>query len=110
MHIYNREKEKIMKRKIKVASVCGSGTVSSSMVSQKIMNILKENGYQAEALEVNPSGMDMIAGSGDIDMICHTCPLKKDYGIPKINATGFLTGIGEENIAKQILEIAEKLQ
>ena len=99
-----------MRKKIRVASVCGSGTVSSSMVSQKILSILKSNGYQAEALEVNPSGMDMIAGSGDVDMICHTCPLKKDYGIPKINATGFLTGIGEDKIASQILEIAAELQ
>lgn len=99
-----------MSRRIKVASVCGSGTVSSSMVSQKIIDILKSAGYQVEAVEVNPSGMDMIAESGDVDMICHTCPLKKDYGIPKINATGFLTGIGEDSIAEQILEVAKNIK
>ena len=98
-----------MNRKIKVASVCGSGTVSSSMVSQKITEILKNNGYKVEAVEVNPQGLDFIVGSGGIDMICHTCPIKKDYGIPKINSTGFLTGINESKIEEEILKVAKTL-
>ena len=99
-----------MNRKIKVVSVCGSGTVSSSMVSQKIKELLKKHGYKAEAVEVNPQGLDLVANSGDIDLIFHTCPVKKDYGVPKINATGFLTGINEDKIEEEMLNAIEKLK
>ncbi|MGO3792423.1 MAG: hypothetical protein ACTJG1_13320 [Enterococcus gilvus] len=37
-----------MMTEIKVLSVCGSGTVSSAMVGERIVELLEEHGYEAE--------------------------------------------------------------
>ena len=44
-------------RAIKVLSVCGSGTVSSAMLSSKLADIFEEKGYEMEATEVSPGGV-----------------------------------------------------
>ena len=38
---------------IKILSVCGSGTVSSAMVGERIVELLEEYGYEVEIQEVN---------------------------------------------------------
>ena len=41
-------------RPVKILSVCGSGTVSSAMLSSKLADVLEEKGYDLEATEVAP--------------------------------------------------------
>lgn len=46
-------------RPINILSVCGSGTVSSAMLTSKLTDILEENGYEVEATEVAPGGVEL---------------------------------------------------
>lgn len=97
-------------RKIKILSVCGSGTVSSALVSRKLHEILEEeNGYSIETIEVNPSGVASEMLSGNYDLIIYTSPVYGEYDIPKINGTSFMTGIGEEELIERLLEEIKKI-
>ncbi|MTD37515.1 PTS fructose transporter subunit IIB [Erwinia sp. CPCC 100877] len=96
-------------KKINVISVCGSGTVTSTMVANKVKDFLEENGYQAQTVEVNPGGVEGQLASGNWDIIVHTSPLKSSYEIPTINSVGLLTGMGEEEFFEELLETAKQI-
>ena len=91
--------------KINVLSVCGSGTVTSSMLSAKIKEHLGQLGFNVNATEVNPGGIETALGSGSFDFIAYTCPIKDVYGVPIVSAMGFLTGFGEEEFIEEVLTI-----
>ena len=95
-------------RAIKVLSVCGSGTVSSAMISSKLEDVFAEN--DREATEVSPGGVPGAMQSGGYDMIVYTSPVEGDYGVPILNATGFLVGINEEEFIEELMQVVEKLQ
>ena len=96
-------------RKLNIISVCGSGTVTSSMIANKVKDLLEDNGYSASTVEVNPGGVDALLSSGTYDLIVHTSPLTGTYEIPTINSVGFLTGMGEEEFIEELLDTVKQL-
>ena len=96
-------------RPVKILSVCGSGTVSSAMVASKLQDVLTEHGYKMEATEVAPGGVELAVGSGSYDLIAYTSPVEDRYGIPVLNATGFLVGINEDEFVEELLNAVSKL-
>ena len=92
-------------KRVKILTVCGSGTVSSSMLSEKLKDTLGEYGYQVVTEEVNPGGVSGAMISGDFDLIAFTSPIQGNYDIPVINAVGFLTGFAEEEFIEEVLEV-----
>lgn len=98
-------------KKVSILSVCGSGTVTSSMVAGKLKEKLKEKGYDVATTESRPTEALNLAKSGRFDLITFTSPLAPgDYGIPAINAFACLTGIGEEDFLAEVLKTIENLQ
>ncbi|MDF2544656.1 MAG: putative system, galactitol-specific component [Anaerocolumna sp.] len=97
-------------RAVKILSVCGSGTVSSAMLSSKLTDVLEENGYHVEATEVSPGGVEGAMAAGKYDLIAYTSPVEGDYGVPILNATGFLVGINEDEFVEELLEAVGKLK
>lgn len=95
-----------------VLAVCGSGTVTSSMVANSLKDTLKDD-YNISGVttrEANPSEALQLAQSGNFDFIINTSPLPKgDYGIPAVNATGLLTGFGEEEFFEEVMEVINNL-
>jgi len=99
-----------MKKRFKVLSVCGSGTVTSSMVALKLKDALDEKGISIAATEAKPTeALNLISGGG-FDFIINTSPLiAGDYGVPIINAVGFLTGFGEEEFIENIMAVINEI-
>ncbi|GFZ31598.1 PTS fructose transporter subunit IIB [Clostridium zeae] len=94
----------------RVLSVCGSGTVTSSMIAEKLKDELEERGIRITATEAKPTEALNLAQGGGFDFITHTSPLPKaDYGIPTINAVGFLTGFGEEEFLDEVMKVIKEL-
>lgn len=94
---------------VRVLSVCGSGTVSSTMIATKMEDRFQELGYSFEAVEVNPGGIGPALMSGHYDFIAYTSPIDEDVGLPAINAVGFMTGFAEEEFMEQALQILKDL-
>ena len=87
---------------VSVLSVCGSGTVSSTMIAVKMQE-------QFEATEVSPGGVKLALMSGHYDFIAYTSPIEDDVDIPKINAVGFMTGFAEEEFMEEALRVLDQL-
>ena len=97
-------------RAVKILSACGSGTVSSAMLSSKLADVLEEKGYDMEGTEVAPGGVSLAVASGGYDLIAYTSPVEDIYGIPVLNATGFLVGINDEEFIEELLDVVGKLE
>ena len=90
---------------VNILSVCGSGTVTSSMVAGKLKEKLKEKGYALSTTEARPTEALNLAQSGRFDILTHTSPLPKgDYGIPTINAFACITGMGEDKFFEDVIK------
>lgn len=99
-------------KKIKVLSVCGSGTVSSAMVGERIVELLEEHGYDVIIEEVNPGMVKGAVSNGDVDLVAFTSPIDPAdaEGIPQINSVGLLTGLDEETFLTQALEALKNIE
>lgn len=91
-------------RPVHVLCVCGSGTATSAMLAAKIKDVLEEHGYQAETDETNPPGIELAVTTRSWDVIAFTSPIEDSFGLPTLNATGFLVGIGEDEFIEQLME------
>ena len=112
-----REKEPIKEKApargagktLRVLTVCGSGTVSSTMVAVKMKDRFEEMGYRFESNEVNPGGVKLALMSGQYDFIAYTSPITDEVDIPVINAVGFMTGLAEEEFMEEALRVLDEL-
>lgn len=90
---------------VNILSVCGSGTVTSSMVAAKLKDKLGARGYAVNTTEARPTEAMNLAQSGRFDILTHTSPLPKgDYGMPVINAFACVIGIGEDKFIDEVVE------
>ncbi len=96
-------------RAVKILSVCGSGTVSSAMLTSKITDVLEEKGYDVEATETAPGGVPVAVQTGSYDLIAYTSPVDDSFGLPLLNATGFLVGINEDEFIEELMDVVSKL-
>ncbi|RAL21382.1 PTS sugar transporter subunit IIB [Thermoflavimicrobium daqui] len=97
-------------RTIHVLTVCGSGTVSSTMVAEKLKDILLEQGIQVKTVEIKPTEVLNYIEQGGYDFIAYTTPIPEQDKIPAINAVGFLTGFGEEEFLVEVQQVINKLK
>lgn len=89
----------------KVLSICGSGTVTSTMVAVKVKEEMADRGLSITTNTGRPTEALSFAQSGSFDLIVHTSPLPAgDYGIPKISSISCLTGMGEEEFFDEVEE------
>ncbi|OYD06825.1 PTS sugar transporter subunit IIB [Paludifilum halophilum] len=93
-----------MKKRVLVA--CGAGIATSTIVNDAIENMCREHSIDAEVLQVKVS--DIPSHKDSADLLVTTTIVKESYPFPVINARSFLTGIGVEDIKKQILEELKK--
>lgn len=94
-------------KKCRILCVCGSGTVSSAMVAGKLKEQLAQKGWGVTAVETSPNGVESALAGERFDLIACVSPVYQDYGIPKVNAVGMLTGLSEAQVIEDCLKILE---
>jgi PTS system galactitol-specific IIB component len=90
--------------KVRVLSVCGTGGVTSSVVSQKVHEIAKANGIEIEVVNSNAFDVRRHLSGGNFDVVVASSRVKVTEGIPVINCMAFLTGVKEEETAAKVAE------
>lgn len=98
-----------MRTTFNVLTVCGSGTVSSTMVTEKLKEALAEKGYKVNATEVKPTEVAGYVERGGFDFIAYTTPIQGQFDIPAINAVGFLTGLDEEGFLEEVFRVIDEI-
>jgi PTS system galactitol-specific IIB component len=86
---------------------CGTGIATSTVVAKAIEEACKEEKIpvilkQCKAAEISACLQD------GADLIVTTSQLRFDPGVPVIKGLAFLTGIGKDEVMKQILEVLRK--
>lgn len=93
-------------KKGKILVACGAGIATSTVVCNRVENLVKDNNLNAEVVQCKIAEVSSL--QGDADLIVSTTILPKQYDIPAIVATGYISGIGMEQIDQQILDYFKK--
>lgn len=88
-----------------VLVACGTAVATSTVVANAIDEGLRERGIPVVVRQCKASEVPSMASGADL--IVTTTPVPSNLGVPVIQTLAFLTGIGKEEVLR---EIAEKLQ
>ncbi|MBS4536650.1 PTS sugar transporter subunit IIB [Clostridium sp. D2Q-14] len=83
--------------------VCATGIATSTAVTEKVMEFLKEKGVT----NVNYSQTNVASvrsNSDDADLIVSTTKIPYELDIPVINGLALITGVGEEKVLNSIYD------
>lgn len=99
-----------MSKMMKIITVCGSGTISSKFLADRLKEELNNEGYDCITRECSNGEIPTLLQQEDWDCICHASPVnQKDFPtIPCINSVGVLTGVGDDEVIEKVLAIARK--
>ena len=88
-----------------VLFACGTGIATSTVVSNAVVEAMKDRGIQINANQCKATEVrSMLNGA---DLVVSTTQLPKDLGVPVITTLAFLTGIGKADVLDKI-EVALK--
>lgn len=88
--------------KKKVLVACGTGIATSTVVVKKVEKLMKDNGIEGDVEQIKIS--EAKSKQENADLIVSTTMLPRKYDIPTITATGYITGVGKEELDKKIIE------
>lgn len=88
----------------KVIVCCGGAVATSTIVAQKVQEIIDEHGIDASIAQIR---INEIPSNLPADLIIPTSRFDEDYGIPVITGTGFISGLGEDELKEQIIEVLQ---
>lgn len=88
-----------MKKRILVA--CGAGIATSTVVCDKVERLVKENNIDATVMQCKIAEVGSLEDQADL--IISTTILPREFKIPAIKATAYISGIGAEKLDEKIL-------
>ncbi len=89
-----------------VLVACGTAIATSTVVAHAIEEGMKKRGISITTRQCKATEVPSLAA--DADLIVTTTPLPGNLGKPVIQTLAFLTGIGKEEVLKQIEEILRR--
>jgi len=92
-------------KKFTVLVACGAGIATSTVVTNKVEELIKQHGINADVKQVKISEAKSLESSADL--IVSTTILPTTYSIPAIVATSYISGINEEKTTEKILAVLE---
>lgn len=93
------------KIKATILVACGTAIATSTVVAEKLKNNLSKYGIEANIIQSKVAEIKYYLKLTTPDVIVYTTPIPKDINIPSVSGHSFLTGIGEEETIKKIVEI-----
>lgn len=97
----------MIKKRIIVA--CGTAIATATLVVERLKNILSRHNIDAEIIKCRiPEVTYYIKMLGNVDLIVATSEVPGIKNIPVLNAVPLISGIGIENIEKQIVSLLSK--
>ena len=87
----------------KIIVACGTGMATSTIISEKIKEILNENNIKFSITQCILNEIGSYADNADL--IVTSMKIQEDFGVPVIVGTPFLIGVNEDAVKEKILEI-----
>lgn len=89
--------------KKKIIFVCATGIATSTAAAERVMEVCKENGINVDYEQSNVASLPSLDGTADL--IVSTTSVSYDLETPVIHALPLITGVGEDEVLKEIIEI-----
>jgi galactitol PTS system EIIB component len=86
---------------------CGTGIATSTVVAKSIEDACKENKISVNVKQCKAAELPHILQDG-ADLVVTTSQLRFDPGVPVVKGLAFLTGIGKDQVLKQIIDILRR--
>ena len=87
----------------RILVVCGSGIATSTAAVMELQSQLDDRGVEVDitqcdvfTVEQNLTGVNLIAS---------TCALSGTYAVPVVSVVALLTGIGDDEVINEIVEL-----
>lgn len=89
---------------------CGTSMITSSVVVSKLKDAFKKEGIEARFHQCKYSDIPHMVSSIKADIVIPTGKLGSTAakGVPVVNGTAFLTGIGIDDTIKEIVDILKE--
>lgn len=97
------------KNSLTILAVCGSGVVSSSMIAQKVEDMLRPLGVDPKVIGLLPTSVQTYIEQGGIDFVVATSPIPGKITVPVIKGVALLTGFGEDECKEEIIAVAKEI-
>ncbi|MBR9648954.1 PTS sugar transporter subunit IIB [Clostridium tyrobutyricum] len=89
-----------------VLVACGTGIATSTVVCERVENLIKKNGLNAKIIQCKISE---VGGYEDqADLLVTTTIAPREYKMPVIKAMNYLTNINAEKTDQKIIEQLKK--
>lgn len=79
---------------------CGTGIATSTVVSNAVVEAMKERGIEIDARQCKAT--EVRSELSGIDLVVSTTQLPDDLGVPHITTLAFLTGMGKAEALDRI--------
>jgi PTS system galactitol-specific IIB component len=89
-----------------VLFACGTGIATSTVVSNAVVEAMKDRGIAIDARQCKTT--EVRSSLGGVDMIVSTTQLPADLGVPAITTLAFLTGLGKAEALDKIEAMLRK--
>ncbi|MGB9679438.1 MAG: PTS sugar transporter subunit IIB [Thermoanaerobacteraceae bacterium] len=96
----------MLNKKKKVLVACGTGIATSTVVAEKILEECKKENLEVDIRQCKVTEVKSYADN--VDLIVTTTILKDGFGKKVINALPLITGIGEDDVLKEIIDEIKK--
>ncbi len=96
----------MIKTKKKVIVACGGGIATSTLIASRLKEILKDNNIDADIIQCRVSEID--SHKDNVNLIISSANLKKDYGVPTLQALSFISGVGMDETVDEIIGILKR--
>lgn len=99
-----------MVKKLNILVACGSGVATSTLAAAEVKSVLEE--YGLTSYQINKTSMTELPSlASTADIVLTTNNYKGDLGVPHMSIIGFVTGINEaklrKNLGEKLVEIAQ---
>ncbi|GFN37097.1 PTS sugar transporter subunit IIB [Tepidimicrobium xylanilyticum] len=94
-------------KEVKILIACGSGIATSTVVQERIKEILSEAKIPAKIIKGTVGQVPDL--QDDVDVIMLTTRYNKPLSKPVLSVFGLISGINEDQIKKQVIETCKKI-
>ncbi len=90
----------------KIVIACGTGIATSTVVAEKVEEACRKEGIKADISQCKVTELNSY--SSGADLIISTTFVSGNYDVPVISGLPFITGVGEEETIKKIIDELKK--
>lgn len=94
-----------MAERKRILVACGTGMATSTAAAESLREALEEQGISPEIAQCKVSEMKSYVDSFEPHVIVTTAKVSDDFGVPVFSGQPFLTGIGEDEVVEDIVEV-----